>query len=572
MLTPTKLDKLPDSMISLMSELQDEIIADICRRITKANYLTPTAEWQLYKANQLKLSSPQINKIIAKQLKLREKTVRELYTDTVKTAISEDAEIYRIAIKAGLLGDKYSKKLSSYTRSVAFSNALKKGLQATNGLMRNLTRTTALNANRELSDALDLAYLKVINGAFSPADAIFDAVKKLGVNGIKTVSYKSGRSDQLDVAVRRAVLTGINKTCCDMQLELAKEMDCDLVEVSSHFGARPTHADWQGQVYSLTKGHKKYPYFYDATEFGTGDGLGGWNCRHSFFPFFEGISEIANAPDFSKSENLQEYNESQQQRAFERAIRKNKRELIAIDSSRNAASDTALIDKLDRQFAKKSVSLKTKEARLDDFLKATNRLPDGSRVRVDGFGRSVSQKAVWADKKGLQKVNKSGIINVGSDNVQLLNRKANGLRKSATLPLSNEDIIFLKSEIKNIGADENIFIFNSGVSTGYNDKYDIIRITSNVFPDENSLHPRDLMSARAVLAHEYYGHRAYRNTKLAPGSWNDEFRASYSAAKNCPNLSLQDRAYLIMDAIERAKEVGVTIKYNEFMRRVLYGY
>ena len=80
------------------------------------------------------------------------------------------------------------------------------------------------------------------------------------------------------------------------------------------------------------------------------------------------------------------------------------------------------------------------------------------------------------------------------------------------------------------------------------------------------------MSSRAVIAHEYYGHRAYRGTKLRKGAWNDEFRASYMAAKNTPNLSDEDRRYLILDALERAKESGVTIKYNDFIRRTLYGY
>lgn len=79
------------------------------------------------------------------------------------------------------------------------------------------------------------------------------------------------------------------------------------------------------------------------------------------------------------------------------------------------------------------------------------------------------------------------------------------------------------------------------------------------------------MSSRAVIAHEYYGHRVFRGTKLERGSWNDEFRASYMAAKHAPNLSDSDRRYLILDALERAKESGISVKYNDFIRRVLYG-
>ena len=410
-LTPSQLDKLPDSMIQLMSELQDEIISDICRRIRKTNLLTPTAEWQLVKANQLTLSSREVKRRIAAKLKISEKAVKELYTDAVKTAIREDEKIYKFAIADGLVSGDYREKLTNYTRSVAFSNALKKGLKNTNGLMRNLTNSAAAAANRQLSDALDLAYLEVASGAFTPQEAQFKAVKKLGADGIKCVNYKSGRTDQLDVAVRRAIVTGIGKTCGDLQLGLAAEMDCTLVEVTSHLGARPSHAEWQGQIYSLVKGHPKYPYFYDATGYGTGDGLCGWNCRHSFFPYFEGISKPANEPEFSRSENERVYRDTQKQRAYERAIRKSKRELAALDGARSVENDPAAKARYDGEFARKSAVLKRREAALAEHLKVTGLLPDNSRVRVDGFGKSVSQKAVHANKKYLlDKTAKSDIM------------------------------------------------------------------------------------------------------------------------------------------------------------------
>ena len=151
-------------------------------------------------------------------------------------------------------------------------------------------------------------------------------------------------------------------------------------------------------------------------------------------------------------------------------------------------------------------------------------------------------------------------------------RLVKGLRRSPFTTLNNEEIEHLRQEIRAIEADEGVFIFNEGRRTGYLDNDDIIRVRYDVFPNLNSKHPRDLMSERAVLAHEYYGHRQYRNTLLPPESWNDEFRASYMAAKNAPNLSDEDRRYLILDAIERAKEAGVSIRYNEVMRRFVYGY
>lgn len=182
---------------------------------------------------------------------------------------------------------------------------------------------------------------------------------------------------------------------------------------------------------------------------------------------------------------------------------------------------------------------------------------------------SKTQVSKTFSKLAVLKEENSGIIKERSISTE---RKTNGLRKSSNNILTDEEINSIKEDIKAIKADESVFVFRNGYGTGYSDDRDIVYVSSNVLPDLNSNHPRDLMSSRAVLAHEYYGHRAYRGTKLEQGSWNDEFRASYMAAKNCPNLTDEDRYYLILDALERAKEKGITIKNNSFIRRILYGY
>lgn len=396
MISPAKLDKLPAEVVNLVQELQEEIISDICRRISKANFLTPTAEWELYKANQLNLSYKEVNRRIARQLKVRERTVQELYSDTVKQALKDDADIYRIAAAMGKLPDSTGAKTDKYFRSASFSQLLSKGLQNSKGQMRNLCNSMAAEANRQLSDAMDLAHLKVISGAFSYNDAIYSAVRSLADKGITRVEYPSGRRDNADVCVRRAVLSSVNKSCCDIQLDLAKEIGSRYVEVSSHFGARPSHAEWQGQIYSLVRGDPKYPYFYDATGYGTGEGLGGWNCRHNFFPYFEGIDTPYHTPDFTKNENDEYYALTQKQRGYERAVRDSKRQLAALDGARQSAEDPQLRAMLDREFAQHSVTLKNREARLDTFIRDNDLQRDNSRVRVVGFGKSVSQRARYA--------------------------------------------------------------------------------------------------------------------------------------------------------------------------------
>jgi hypothetical protein len=200
------------------------------------------------------------------------------------------------------------------------------------------------------------------------------------------------------VAVRRAVITGVNITCARLQLELANEMDCELVEVTSHLGSRPSHAEWQGRIYSIRGATSRYPNLAEATGYGRGDGLCGFNCRHNFYPFFEGLSKpLGNPHDTKESEAY--YALNQQQRALERNIRKSKRELSAIDGALENARDTELKALLEKDFISKSSTLKRREQKLNEFIKENDLTLRRDRVQVGGFGRSQAQKATWASKK-----------------------------------------------------------------------------------------------------------------------------------------------------------------------------
>lgn len=192
---------------------------------------------------------------------------------------------------------------------------------------------------------------------------------------------------------------------------------------------------------------------------------------------------------------------------------------------------------------------------------------------------------------GLTNVNQSGIINK-ERGIEKMQKSANlehftaGNRRSPFYVLNEREIEEVKHEIQAINADERDFIFNSEQVRGtcFLARDGKVHIKGNIYPDDSSAHPRDKMSVRAVLAHEYYGHKPNREqylkedsvtsekgrNRLASLMWADEFRASYMAAKNAPGLTTEDRQYLIMDAISRAREAGVSIKYNDFMRRVLY--
>lgn len=204
-----------------------------------------------------------------------------------------------------------------------------------------------------------------------------------------------GVVNRLDVAVRRAVLTGISQVTGKISEHNAAELETDIVEVTAHAGARPDHAEWQGGWYSLSGKSKKYRSLAEATGYGRVDGLKGANCRHDFFPVIEGIDtplytkeELANIdpPPFEYNGKTYTYYEAtQKQRSMERAIRKTKREILAADKSGDK----------DR-FTEKSVRLRRQREEYDKFSKSAGLLTQNERNQVVGFGRSEASRASWA--------------------------------------------------------------------------------------------------------------------------------------------------------------------------------
>ena len=229
---------------------------------------------------------------------------------------------------------------------------------------------------------------------------------------------------------------------------------------------------------------------------------------------------------------------------------------------------SAEVDKLKEREQAETDPEKKKQLRRDRIA-AQKELTAATQKRQGIDKNVVVNEMSYSDWKNW----KNGLEN--SENGAIIKAEramANGARKSYLIRLSEEDKQFILQEIDAIGADRNVFVFRDGQPTVYVDSRDKIFVSSSIFPSEdNSTHPTDMLSVRATLAHEYYGHRAHRNTTVKEGAWNDEFRASYSAAKNCPGLTDQDRALLINDAMQRAKDAGVDIRLNSFMRRWLYG-
>lgn len=194
----------------------------------------------------------------------------------------------------------------------------------------NLTETAAYDAENEYVKAIDKAVVETATGQKSWSEARRDALDDLAERGIETVTSVNGRTEHTDTAAERNTRTAVARLAGDITLQTAIRNGFTLVLVSAHYGARPTHAVWQGKIYSINGDTSKYPDFWKETEYGQMLGLCGINCRHSFSPFAEGMRNPYEGTDYNDPER---YNLEQEQRALEReirALRRKKKELDAI--------------------------------------------------------------------------------------------------------------------------------------------------------------------------------------------------------------------------------------------------
>lgn len=368
MLTPEYLQSVPDTLVELYGEAEAAILEDMARRINGYDVFITSAQHQM---RMLEEMGAVREEILGQLAKLTGKTTRELeqiMRAAGMQAVRADDMIYRAA---GLTPAPLS---SSRT----LQRTLAAGLRQTQGLFTNLTRTIANTASRQFEQALDLAYMQFYTGAFSPQEAVRNAVRSLCRQGVAAIDYPSGHRDSMEVAVRRAVITGVNQTAMKMQLARADELGVDLVETTAHAGARPSHAEWQGQIFSRSGKSLKYPDFVGVTGYGTGAGLGGWNCSHSFRPYIEGFPRTYSEEQLQEygaksyeynGQKLTEYEALQQQRKIERRIRQYKREQQAL---RAIGEDTAGA----------TAGLQRWNNRQADFIRQTGLKRDRSRESV----------------------------------------------------------------------------------------------------------------------------------------------------------------------------------------------
>lgn len=395
MLTPEYLWDVADPVVDIWEELNIAMIIDICERLMSADLydyhqLPGAARYEAWLANQYGMHYEEMVNVIAKLTKKSEAGVKKLFEEAGLLTLENDQMVY---------ANRDIPPVDIRNNS-ALSQILREMYTRTNGELKNYTRTTLQNMPDEFYHAMDKAYTAVASGVESYSKAISDTVEELSKEGTH-VTYPTGHKDSIDVAVRRAVLTGLNQGTAQISLQNAIDNGYEYVVVDAHLGARvndenkiANHAGWQGKIFKIEGKTKDYGNLKEETGF-PGDPLGlcGYNCRHNFYPYMLGDPNPfeENIPD--EKENRKAYENSQKQRSMERKIRESKRNLMGLQTCIDNCKDEKAKFELQQEYNKKADRLQKQNKAYKEFCEENGLKTEQDRLKAAGWNRKSADHA-----------------------------------------------------------------------------------------------------------------------------------------------------------------------------------
>ena len=363
---PLKAQQLTLATVDVFLSIEEQILINVAKRLKSGKQLLndDINSWQLEKLQQLE-SLSQANIIsIAKHAGMAINEVVAMLEQAGYMAVGENEDDLLEAVKKGKLLETVP-----VAQSVALQNVLATYTTQAKDTF-NLVNSTMISQSRQVYlDIINQTVGKVLSGVSTPQEALRETASRWAEKGVPALIDKRGRRWSVESYISAVTRSMSNNIANDMQFARMDETGVDLVEVSSHSASRPGCAPYQGRIYSRSGNHPKYPPL-SSTSYGRPDGLKGINCGHVFYSYIEGISEKTYRP-VKKSENDEEYKQSQQQRYLERRIRQAKRELEMM----NAMGDDVGIEQ-----AKKKV--RERQADMRQFIENTGRTRRRNREQV----------------------------------------------------------------------------------------------------------------------------------------------------------------------------------------------
>ena len=380
-------EKMSRKIEDNFSNLEMRIMEDIVRRIKKYGKITSTADWQINRLVALGNSSEDIERMLKKTLDASYPEVFELYDQVIDWEYVRNRDIYE-QINAQFIPYEENYQLQQITEGL---------IRQTMGELENITQSLGFyidygNGKRVMTPLsqvyqgyLDSAMMDIASGAFDYNSVLRRVVTQLINSGLRTIDYASGYSHRVNVAARMAVMTGISQLTGKISDMNAEKLGTEYFEVAWHSGARPSHSEWQGRVWSKQQ-------LYDVCGLGTVTGILGANCYHEYYPFFPGISERnwtdewleakdreENTPKEWNGEGYTVYEAKQKQRRMEAAMRA-QREKVELLKNGNADTDEVMLARCKYQ------------AQLDEYARFSKKM-----------GLKQERERIYLDMKGDRK-------------------------------------------------------------------------------------------------------------------------------------------------------------------------
>lgn len=415
-------EKLSRSIESKYSDLEERIMKDIVRRIQKAGEITSTADWQINRLRILGHSSEDIEKMLKEALDASYPEMFELYDKVIDWEYVRNKDIYE-QVNAEFIPFEENEELQQITDAL---------IRQSSTDLENITQSLGFyldygNGKRVMTPLsqvygkyLDAACLDIVSGAFDYNSVLRRVVTQLTNSGLRTIDYASGYSSRVEVAARRAVMTGISQLTGKISDMNAEKLGTEYFEVAWHSGARPTHAVWQGKVWTKQQ-------LTTVCGLGSVTGLLGANCYHEYYPFIPGISERnwtdewleeqdrkENTPKEFRGKEYTVYDAKQRQRQMETAMRA-QRQKVQLLKEGGADPDDVMLARCKYQgqldeYARFSKKMGLKQERERIYLDMKGRVAPGK------ISRKMVIKASSTDNL-FEKSKLSKVMGIGKDKI-----------------------------------------------------------------------------------------------------------------------------------------------------------
>lgn len=383
-MTPDQKGSLPLQVEKLFYEMQDRIFSDIVRRIKKTGEITSTADYQINKLLILGNSTEIIEQEIKRLTGKADPEMWELYDKVSNWEYVRYEDAYQ-QINGNFTPLEENEQVQQWSQAV---------ISQTNNEIQNITQSLGMTVDmgggkkaftplsQYYQTYLDRACMDIVTGAFDYNTVLRRVVKELSASGLRTIDYASGYSNRAPVAARRAIMTGVSQLSAQINEMVARDLGTDTYEVTWHAGHRPSHW-WGGNIYTMEE-------LRSICHLGEGDGLCGWNCRHSYYAFVSGYSVRTYSPEQLRELEAQEqevrrwngkqynaYEATQKQRQMETTMRAQRENIVLLkrggaDQTDIEAAQTRYLTSL-RRYRKFSERMELPEQM--------------ERVYMDGLGR-----------------------------------------------------------------------------------------------------------------------------------------------------------------------------------------